>query len=212
MSMNTEIFIEIFNMNKKPILAIGDYKNNAELIEACFNLGYIQELVLDCTYGYGKFWVNKKPENLVGTDIDPEKSLTGHSVDFCNMPFEDLSFQTVVFDPPYKLNGTPTFSKDERYGVHTPSRWQDRHSVIEKGISECVRVLKTKGYLLLKCQDQVVAGKVRWQTHLFSDYAEKLGCALCDKLHLVGGRPQPSGRSQIHARRNYSTLLILQKE
>lgn len=33
-------------------------------------------------------------------------------------PWPDRSFQAVAYDPAYKLNGTPTAQKDERYGVH----------------------------------------------------------------------------------------------
>ncbi len=77
--------------------------------------------------------------------------------------------------------------------------------------TEAHRVLTPGGYLLLKCQDQVCSGQVRWQTREFADHAEQLGMRLVDALHLLGHRPQPAGRRQVHARRNYSTLLVLRK-
>ena len=194
------------------INAIGNYATNGDLIQACAHLGYINSPVLDCTYGLGVFWRIHTPDDLTGTDLNPAKSMTGEPVDFRDMPFADGQFRTVVFDPPYKLNGQAgSHASDDRYGVETTARWQDRHAMIYDGITECVRVLAPRGHLLIKCQDQVVAGKVRWQTHLFAAHAESLGCTLVDKLHLVGARPQPAGRRQVHARRNYSTLLVVQR-
>lgn len=73
-------------------------------------------------------------------------------------------------------------------------------------------VLKPGGMLLVKCQDQVCSGKVRWQTIEFAGHAVELGSRLVDQLHLPSYRPQPAGRRQIHARRNYSTLLVLRKD
>jgi len=193
------------------INAINNYTTNGQLIKACHQLGYINSPVLDCTYGYGKFWTEHTPQTLIGTDLNPDKALDGKSTDFTNLPYPDNYFATVIFDPPYKLNGTPSHQSDERYGVNTTVRWQDRHELINKGIEECARVLQPRGHLLIKCQDQVVSGRIRWQTHIFTQTAEQHRCHLEDKLHLTGSRPQPTGTTQKHARRNYSTLLITKK-
>ena len=89
---------------------------------------------------------------------------------------------------------------------------QDRMRLCIDGITECHRVLKPGGHLLVKCQDQVCSGHVRWQTIEFAGHAVELGSRLVDQLHLPSYRPQPAGRRQIHARRNYSTLLVLRKD
>lgn len=112
-------------------------------------------------------------------------------------------------------SGTPDSggpaNMDDSYGIRSPSSWQDRHALIRAGIDECARVLRPGGHLLIKCQDQVCSGRVRWQTREFADHAEGLGCTLVDALLLVGHRQQPPGRRQVHARRNYSTLLVCRK-
>lgn len=96
--------------------------------------------------------------------------------------------------------------------VLAATAWPTNADMIRDGITECLRVLKPGGHLLLKCQDQVNGGKVRWQTIEFAGHAEQAGPAvLVDMLHMLGGRPQPEGRSQQHARRNMSTLLVLRK-
>jgi hypothetical protein len=196
-------------------MAIDKWATNADLIADCARLGYLRAewLTLDPTYGYGTFWQKWRPADLLGTDLDPTKSTTGVSVDFTNMPFCGAPFDAVVFDPPYKLNGNPsdTDGADERYGVHVYTDWRDRMQLIRDGLTECDRVYNGVGYLLLKCQDQVCSGKVRWQTIDFANHAATLGLGLVDRLDLLSYRPQPAGRRQVHARRNSSTLLVFKR-
>lgn len=198
------------------ILAFGSWKNNAELIASCFDLGYLKDewLTLDPTYGEGRFWKLRRPWNLIASDINPKSTREQFvaKIDFTDTRLADAQFDAVVFDPPYKLNGTGgSHPSDAGYGVADKLSWQDRHQLIYNGIDECVRVLKSGGYLLIKCQDQVCSGAVKWQTRLFADHAESLGCTLVDMLHLQGYRKQPEGRRQVHARRNYSTMLVLRR-
>ena len=197
-----------------PVLAIATAKNNAELMVQCRQLGYLADgwSILDPTYGLGRFWSQWLPNGLLGTDLNPAKSMTGESVDFTAMSWPDASFDAVVFDPPYKLNGTGgSHPSDAGYGVADSTSWQDRHDLIRRGITECVRVLRPRGWLLVKCQDQVCSGHVRWQTVEFAEHARTVGCDLVDMLHLRSYRAQPEGRRQVHARRNYSTLLVLRR-
>lgn len=189
------------------VLAAHPWRNNAELIAACRTLGYLHDdwPTLDPTYGRGGFWKIWRPHNLVTHDLVID------GVDFRDLPHPDGAFQAVTFDPPYKLNGTPTAAVDSRYGVHVVASRDERHQLILDGIDECARVLAPGGWLLIKCQDQVNGGKVRWQTRMFADRAEeKHGMRLVDALLMLGMRPQPPDRRQVHARRNYSTLLVLQ--
>ncbi len=195
-----------------PVMAISTAKNNAELIAQAAELGYVGDRVLDATYGLGRFWKLHTPTMLITNDIDPDRDAM-YTNDFRSMPWLNDSFDTVVFDPPYKLNGTGgSHASDEAYGV----AWRgisrdDKLALARYGATECIRVLRPGGHLLWKCQDQVEGGRVRWQTRIFADHAEAHGCDLVDMLHLPSYRPQPEGTSQQHARRNYSTLLVLRK-
>lgn len=191
------------------VLAATAWRNNAELIVACRQLGYLGDdlTTLDPTYGRGKFWALWRPAFLVAHDL-----LTVDGVDFRALPEPDESFDAVVFDPPYKLNGTPTESVDERFGVHVVATRAERMQLCLDGIDECARVVKRDGTLLVKCQDQVNGGRVRWQSREFADRAESHGMRLVDQLLLLTRpRPQPHAR-QMHAARNYSTMLILRKD
>jgi hypothetical protein len=200
------------------VLAIGEYADNADLMVACRELGYLSDemLIVDPTFGLGRFWKRWMPSNLWGSDLNGSKSPFGRSVDACVLPFEDAWVDAVVLDPPYKLNGRASAggpaTSDESYGVdgdYVP--WQERHRLICGMVTEASRVVRDGGIVLLKCQDQVCSGRMRWQTIEFAEHAESnCGLRLIDSLMLVGHRKQPAGR-QVHARRNYSTLLVFRK-
>lgn len=193
--------------------------NNAKAIADCVTLGYIRptDRVLDCTYGLGRFWrTYEHPEGLiVASDVDPERSPIGYAVDACAMPWGDGEFDVTVCDPPYKLNGTPNSggpaAMDADYGVAEASTWQDRHVIMGAMLSEALRVTKPRGIVLFKCMDQVVSGKIRFQTMIFATQAEEQGAELVAQLHVPGYRPQPAGRAQKNPRSNYSTLLVLRR-
>lgn len=188
------------------VLAISDRKNNAELIADVAKLGYLDGHVLDMTYGYGTFWKEWQPEEFTYHDA----KLDG--VDFRDLPYEDGTFDAVVFDGPYKLNGTPDPTVDERYGVDKKGSIESRHQLLMDGVEEGARVCKTKGYLLVKCQDQVASGRVWWQTDMLTTQARMVGCVKVDSILFPSYRKQPAGTRQVHFRRNYSTLLVFRKE
>lgn len=191
-------------------------RTNADLILDAHRLKYLRndDVIFDATYGRGVMWQRWRPLRgaLIANDLWTEAACGLHH-DFrwlVGCPTEN--FDAVVFDPPYKLNGTPAMGgMDERYGVASYTRWQDRYALIEDGLVECARVCKR--HLLVKCMDQVVSGKVRWQTIDFTNHVHAYtGMRLVDQLHLPGMREQPAGRRQVHARRNYSTLLVFARE
>lgn len=197
-------------------MAYREWRDNSDLIADVARLGYLDGSVFDVTYGYGTFWKEWQPESLLRTDLDPVKSLDRpEGVDFTRLPVEDESFDAVVFDPPYKLNGRPDDSIDERYGVHEMTRWQDRMALMRAGLVECCRVART--HVLVKCQDQVCSGRVRWQTDEMTEVAKACGFGKVDRFDFPTYRPQPeknrdgSRRRQVHARRNTSSLLVFRR-
>jgi SAM-dependent methyltransferase len=191
------------------ILAAHAWPTNAHLIEACAQLGYLSTaaVTLDATHGLGVFWRRWRPGRLVTLDLATEADVRG---DFTRLPFPDATFDAVVHDGPYKLNGTDQ-GEGRRYGVHRYAGWQARHQLIRDGITDCARVLRPGGRLLVKCQDQVCSGHVRWQTDEFTRHAESLGLVKIDRLDRLGHRPQPGGRRQVHAHGRPSTLLVFRK-
>jgi hypothetical protein len=184
------------------------WRTNADMIADVAMLGYLHGHVLDTTWGRGRFWTAWQPAQLTAHD-----RLTLDGVDFCSLPYDDDLFDAVVLDPPYKLTGAPSLGDfDNRYGIDVPLRWQDRMQHIGDGVVECARVTKPRGYLLVKCQDQVCSGEVRWQTDIVTEIATRANCKKIDRFDLpYRGRPQPRGRTQKHAHGRSSTLLVFRK-
>lgn len=192
------------------VLAVHNWKTNAELIFDVASLYLDRNMeAADLTYGRGNWWTKWKPASLVKHD-----KYTVDGVDFRDLPEEDETYDLVALDPPYKLNGTPELGDfDDRYGTDRVMTWQEKHRRIRHGIVEGARVLRKGGILLLKCQDQVCSGAIRWQTDEFTVCAEKVGLKKIDRFDMTGGgRKQPPGRRQVHAHGRPSTLLVFQKD
>ena len=196
-------------MNAAPVQAVGEWRTNGALIADVARLGYLDGHVLDVTHGLGRFWTEWRPTRLTAIDLDPAKSTSlAEGADFRHLPYENASFDSVVIDPPYRFTGTADQSFDGAYGLKPAVRWQDRMQLIVDGVIECCRV--SRGFVLVKCQAQVVSGRVRWQDVEVTTAAADAGWRLVDRFDLVTPqRPQPTGRRQVHARRNHSTLLVL---
>ena len=191
------------------ILAAHRWVTNSALIADVAMLGYLDGTVLDVTFGHeGGFWKCWRPESLTTSDL---YAPADHAWDYTDLPCADASFDAVVFDPDYKLNGTPALpEQDRRYGVDIPKNRKERMGDIRAGALEGFRVCRT--HLLVKCQDQVEGGKVRWQTIMVTEAIEAVGGRLVDRFEfLTTPRPQPGDRVQRTARRNYSTLLVFKK-
>jgi SAM-dependent methyltransferase len=199
------------------VLAAHYWNSNADLMRDVSRLGYLgndASMVIDVTYGRGNFWTKYRPPWLVKCDLRPLPKLDFAGVDFRNLPFSDDSADVVVMDPPYRLNGTPDQGDfDDRYGIQETMSWQQRMAMIHDGIKDCARVVAPGGYFLLKCQDQVCSGQVRWQTIYFAQQANACGLTLVDRFDMLpkSPRPQPGGRRQVHAHGRPSTLLVFQK-
>jgi tRNA G10 N-methylase Trm11 len=204
------------------VLAAHSWRTNAELIADVAKLGYLRRewLTLDPTWGRGKWWTIWAPDGgkLVRHDLH-----TLDGVSFTDLPHEANTFDAVAFDPPYvSIGGRKTAGVKYGAGMHAAFGLTDAprtpiglQLLIEEGMAECDRVLKPRGYLLVKCQDYVSSGKYWPGTFFTTQYATHygLGLELVDRFEHVAThpRPQPAGRRQVHARRNLSTLLVFRK-
>lgn len=179
--------------------------------------------VADVTYGKGVFWKNIPTDEykLLATDIK-----TG--VDCRNLPYSDGEIDCVVLDPPYMEglyrdddsfagNGTHSAFRDHYSNGDRPdklsNKWHD--AVLElyvRAAIEAKRVLKPKGMLIIKCQDEVSAG-IQRLTHveIIMNLA-RLGYYAKD-LFVIVRRNRPGVTRvlrQLHSRKNHSYFLVLQ--
>jgi len=73
--------------------------------------------------------------------------------DFTNLPFNDNAFSLCVFDPPHAKDLSEKSWVFKKYGTLT-NGWEQ---MLEKGFSECMRVLKPNGTLILKWADTSIS-------------------------------------------------------
>ncbi len=144
-------------------------------------------LILDCTYNTGKMWkgLNYNPHRM---DINPKLDLDTVG-DFSNMPFENESFDVIVFDPPH----LPTHAASENsskiwekcYGITSQGIGRDGDNVIDlflPFLKEAKRVLKKDGIILAKIADLVHNHRQQWQQVDFVNAVRSLNMTPCDML------------------------------
>ncbi len=176
-------------------------------------------IVADVTYGEGVFWrgVDPKKYLLRRTDLK-----TG--VDCRDLPYQDGEIDCVVLDPPYMHSpgGSAHKSHDafEKYyanngsGGQTKSKYHD--AVLDLYLSagaEARRVLRERGVIIVKCQDEVCANRQRFTHVEIINAYEELGFVAEDLFVVVRkNRPGVSRMiKQVHARKNHSYFLVFWK-
>ena len=205
---------------------------NAEVFPQILALHVAEgSLIADVTWGNGVFWQNV-PANkyrLLPTDI-----ATG--TDCRKLSYADNSIDCVVLDPPY-MEGFYRKSPDNKAGSGSHSAFAKNYSngdeinedsdnegtkkwhaavtdMYFKAVKEALRVLRKNGVLIVKCQDEVSAGK-QWLTHveIINKY-EEFGFYTKDLFVVVrNNRPSVSRLiTQKHARKNHSYFLVFVKK
>jgi len=175
-------------------------------------------VIADVTYGKGVFWrkVDKTKYNLLATDLK-----TG--VDCRNLHYESDSIDCVVLDPPYMHTpGGTAHSNHQNYEEY----YQNNAATSDKKYHEAVldlyfqaskeayRVLKNKGILIVKCQDEVCANRQRLTHVEIINELEKYGF-ITEDLFVVTRKNKPGVsriKKQRHARKNHSYFLVFRKK
>lgn len=198
---------------RSPVMAATAWPSNADMIVDMVRLGYLThyDVVLDPTYGSGRWWKKWRPTHFF------HHTNTEDGSDFRNLPYPDNFFDAVTFDPPYVcVGGRKTSgikSMYDGYGLtDAPTTPIGLQLLINDGLKEMARVVKPKGIILVKNQDYISSGKLWLGTHHTLCAALDYGLLCVDRFEHIGNpRPQPSGRRQVHARRNLSTLFVFRK-
>ena len=205
---------------------------NAEIFPKILELHVPKgSVIADVTWGNGVFWQNVPKENY---KLLPSDIATG--IDCRKLPYEDGLLDCIVLDPPY-MEGFYRKSPDNKAGSGTHSAFAQAYSngneinedsenvgtkkwhaavtdMYFKAGKEALRVLRKNGVLIVKCQDEVSAGK-QWLTHveIINKY-EEFGFYTKDLFVVVrNNRPSVSRLiTQKHARKNHSYFLVFVKK
>lgn len=176
-------------------------------------------VVADVTFGEGVFWRNV-PEGrytVLETDIQ-----TG--TDCRELPYDDGEIDCVVLDPPYMH--TPGGSAHtahtafERHyrnngtGNKTTKKYHEAVlALYEDAGKEAWRVLRDRGVLIVKCQDEVCSNRQRFTHVEIMQAYQQLGF-IAEDLFIVVRQNRPGvSRTvrQVHARKNHSYFLVFWK-
>lgn len=139
----------------------------------------MKQRILDMCCGSRMFYFDKQDPQVLFTDIREyhDTLCDGRKLDVqpdmiadcTNLPFEDETFNMVVFDPPHLLKVGQNSWPCKKYGK-LPENWQ---AFINDSIHEGMRVLKTNGTLIFKWNEQQI--KVSDVLKAITDYKPIFG-------------------------------------
>lgn len=198
-----------------PSIWFGD---DAELLEKM--LGFYPkktpEDILDATINQGRFW-RSGHRRVIGIDIDP-KVEPDVVADNCRMPWKDLSFDVVVYDPPHVPNQGKDRSKDfnDRFGLVVKSSAANGYNLthtFRPFLEEAYRVLRKEGVLFCKIADYVHGHRFQWAHVEIVNVAGVIGFTACDCIVKVRKGPitDPRWKKAHHARRQHCYWIVLRK-
>ncbi len=176
-------------------------------------------VVADVTYGKGVFWrhVPDDKYTLLPSDIQD-------GVDCRKLPYRDGEIDCVIFDPPYMHSPGGTAHEghtpfEEHYrnngtGNQTASKYHEAVlDLYQDGGSEAWRVLRERGVLIVKCQDEVCSNRQRFTHVEIMQMYEEMGF-VAEDLFVVMRKNRPGvsrAVRQVHARKNHSYFLVFWK-
>ena len=143
-------------------------------IRQLYNEG--KQFQLDPCYSKGVFYKGKqRPQYCF--DLIPQYDFV-EKYDCRNLPFDDNTIDSIIFDPPFLATTGPSLKKSEnnnhinkRFGVYNSEH--ELFQMYKDSIAEFSRVLKDSGLLVVKCQDKISSGKQYIAHNTIINYAQE---------------------------------------
>lgn len=187
------------------VIITGKTGTNADLLPDIMQM-YANEgdVVADVTYGKGVFWRNVDMNKYV---FNPTDLMTG--TDFKNLPYDDDSIDVLVLDPPYMHGGATIKESINKCYQNQNTSHESVIRLYAGGILEASRVLKKKGKIFVKCQDEIESGKQRLSHVELIQCLELFGFRIADIFVLTQSTiPAMREKYQKTARKNHSYMII----
>ena len=203
--------------NYQPLPSVWE-GTDAELLERMLDFypNRTPKKILDATVNKGRFWEGST-RPVTGLDID-----AAHNPDYVgdnrDMPFEDASFDVVVYDPPHIPNQGKDNSKDfnTRFGLVLKSSVDQGYNfthLYPPFVKEAYRVLKPQGVMFCKIADYVHGHRFQWAHIALIEAAVAVGFTACDCIVKWRKGPiiDPKWKNAHHARRQHCYWIIFRK-
>lgn len=200
----------------KPVKSV--YNTNDEVIKNIMELYKIEQFDLDCTYSTGNFWKNL-PVPKYKSDLFP-KNDTIIEASSENLPFEDGSMKSIMYDPPFVIAGKSY--KDNKDGSSIIAKRYEGYETYGhlmknyyNTLKELYRICEKDGHVVFKCQDTVSGGKNHFTHVMVMNMAQELGFYPRDLFILTTNvRINSFGTKwtkQEHARKYHSYFWVFEK-
>jgi hypothetical protein len=196
-------------------------ESNYEAITNIMELYKIEQFDLDCTYSKGNFWKNL-PSPTHKSDIYPiNDSVINASSE--NLPFDDGSMKSVMYDPPFIIVGSGKSYKNDKEGSSIMAKRFEGYGTFEElksnyyySLRELYRITEKGGFVVMKCQDTVSGGKQHITHLMIMNMAMSLGFYPRDFFILtskvrVNAFNGTKWTKQFHARKYHSYFIVLEK-
>jgi hypothetical protein len=154
------------------------YTSNFDAITNIMHLYNIERFDLDCTYSKGSFWKDL-PGPVYKTDLIPAND-TVVEANSENLPFEDGSMRTIMYDPPFVVAGASYKNNKEGSSIIAKrfegyTNYKELTDNYYNTLKELYRVCQKGGYVVMKCQDTVSGGKNHFTHCLIMNMAMEIG-------------------------------------
>lgn len=172
--------------------------------------------ILDATVNGRRFWrESKRPVTGLDLETQHQPDVVG---DNTAMPFSDMSFDVVVYDPPHIPNQGRDKQKDfnTRFGLGRKSSKEHGYTftyTFPLFLREAWRVLVPEGTLFCKITDYIHNHRYQWAHVELIAAARGVGFLACDCIVKVRKGPilDPKWKVAHHSRRQHCYWLVFRK-
>lgn len=208
---------ELMAVPARPVSVV---ETDPEALDSLLSIHAVdQPRILDVTYNRGRIW-GELPYKPTRLDRDPTLLALGFTdrvADFGALPFEDATWDVVVFDPPHQTDG----GKDALggkwatdYGTDAADmRGPNIEPIFAPFLLEARRVLAPGGIVLAKIADQIHASAYQAQHIAFINAARGFGLELIDLAIKVsanrGSLVDPKWKRVCHLRQIHTYWIAL---
>lgn len=194
------------------------YHSNFDAIRNIMDLYKIEQFDLDCTYSKGTFWKDL-PSPINKTDLYPcnEIVIEANSE---NLPFEDNSMKSIMYDPPFVVAGASYKKNKEGSSIIAKrfegyTNYQELKENYYNTLKELYRICDKGGFVVMKCQDTVSGGKQHFTHCLIMNMAYQIGFYPRD-LFILHNKVRLNSfgtkwTKQEHARKYHSYFWVFEK-